>query len=208
MAIPFSRLKGIISAVLAEVGNDPLPIKLLPIQNAIIKAQFVDAIELKTVPSKGRSIIGEYNLIHIPKGPPYSDNFESNAQIKVASHLNVCWTRMVVVKEMCHCILDRNGYRATTTDQVLTLSKALTLKDEFQASVSKSLPFFNDEVAINAALEILCPIQYRRPLFEAYSKRDISDMGLAEKFRIPKMFIPMVFDADYTDLMEELLGQQ
>ncbi len=202
----FTKLKRVIDLAVQGSKAPPPLVEIAPVKAAILSvAQWVEEIEIKTVPTYEGPILGEYKLYTRHK-VPYDADGKHYAVVKVAGHLNTCWTRLVVVKEMCHCILDQpDTSRVSNAKDLMTLSRALVLKSELQAAaLGTSVPFFNERFAINAALEILCPVAARRSFIDDYARGGIGALTLAEKFKIPQLYVPQHFDPGYTEMMSEL----
>ena len=133
---------------------------------------------------------------------PYAaaEDDEARALIHYSASLNTCWRRFVVVKEMCHLLLDDVRSRVTTEKQLLALAEALCLPDDPRAMV-EHLQYGSEHRASFAAMEILAPLDIRQRLVPSIDAGRISHRDIAEMFRVPERFVPTFFHPRYIDLV-------
>ena len=109
------------------------------------------------------------------------------ARIQYSRHLNFCWQRFALCKEMYHSILDDDpAKRVTAIEDLQKLSEMLV-----SGATSHLEPFRPHETEQEAeilALETLFPLELRLAHKEQYDEGMITDHQLALRYRIPEEF--------------------
>lgn len=201
----FAQIQSITDLVKRQTTPNHLPYTLMHIKTAIERITNVDRIDMFAVPvPEGNPMIGRYE--RFDRAPAvYAPRPETVVEVTYADHLNYCWTRFVVCKEMCQAVIDHEGVRITTPAQLLRLCQSLLLDEESRRSLSFSPPFFSEQLAEFAAMEILCPIADRRKIVDKREAgMEISDHQIAEAFRVPCDKVGPSFDPQTIRMVEQL----
>ena len=205
----FARIRSITDLVksLTEAGH--LPYTLGHIKTAIERLANVDRIVIFAVPVPcDNPVIGRYQ--RFDKAPAvYAPRPETVVEVEYADHLDPCWTRFVICKEMCQAVIDHESVRVATPAQLVRLCQSLLLDEESSRSLSFSPPFYSERLAEFAAMEILCPIENRRKIVDKrQAGGNISDGEIAEEFCVPKAKVKYSFDPLTVGLVEELYANE
>jgi hypothetical protein len=125
-------------------------------------------------------------------------------EIDYDSTLNFCWTRFVLVKEMCHSLEKDRTVRVSDFGTVERLIEAFRVPDPSGAAFAFP-PFGSEKMAEFCALELLCPIRDRIKIVERRAETKLSDMQIATAFRIPVHYVTALFAPSYVHLMSRIL---
>ena len=200
----FDKIQSITKLVKDETEPGHLPYALEHIKGAIERCTNVDYISICRVPVPDNNpVIGRYQ--RFDKSPSVYATPQTVVEIECAKHLNYCWSRFVICKEICQAIIDEEDTRTSTPSQLIRLCQSLLLDKESSKNLSFSAPFLSERLAEFAAMEILCPIEDRRKIVDKrLTGAEISDMQLAEAFRVPCDKIKFSFDHQAVSLIEGL----
>ncbi len=187
-----------------ETALGCLPYQIEDIKASIIKATHVDTINIKEYDVDGNPIIGMFERWHKQTGV-YSES-ETCVEVRYAKHLNNCWSRFAICKEMCHGFIDGDGTRITKESDLIRLATFLTMDDDSKVNMGQFEPFDTERIAYVAALEILAPLIDRKKLVEKRKTTPISDMQIAQEFSMPVDFVKQIFDPKYVRLMDDFFA--
>jgi hypothetical protein len=122
--------------------------------------------------------------------------------IVTARGMNYCWERFVFIKELMHAFDDPESAAdsgETFDSQLQDLTGPLTtLSPQGEAEY---LSFF-------MALGILCPESSRLVLQERLAARQIDHYTIALQLRIPELYVPLLFEARYRQLMDKIIASR
>jgi len=125
------------------------------------------------------------------------------ARIQYSAHLNFCWQRFAVCKEMFHCILD-----VSPSNRVTEIGGLMKLSELLVSGASRSLaefkPHDTEQDAEVLALETLFPLELRKRHLEQYSAGLITDYQLALRYRIPEDYARIGMYENYIGGIERL----
>lgn len=123
------------------------------------------------------------------------------ARIQFSKHLNFCWQRFAICKEMYHCIID--GPTSNRTTSVADLMKLSELLVSGAGSMFQEFdPLYTEMLAEILALETLFPLELRNHHREAYSQGQITDYQLALRYRIPEEHARLAMYTNYIQSIE------
>jgi hypothetical protein len=193
----------LIFEVLSEYGRR-VSIRQVPIDVNILRDIIKDVAELKTlaifaVDVDTPNLLGNVKFYYADLQPGPHDT-PTTAYIRVKASLNACWTRFVICKELCHCVLDTEQDRVSTVIQALNLVEELATKPW----TPNSPPMLSEKVAEVVALELLCPLELREEFVEPYRKGEVTANQLALRFRIPQDFIEVAMGEVYIDSIRSI----
>lgn len=118
--------------------------------------------------------------------------------ILVARDLNYCWKRFVIVKELMH-YFDQPLHHVNSEDDFSSLLQ------EFSGPQPDRSPAMDGEVdGLWRALGVLCPELLRQQLQRQRESGEIDDMMIAQKLKIPKLYVPTLFDPSFKNNISEL----
>ena len=112
--------------------------------------------------------------------------------------LNYCWQRFVICKELFHVILDEEKYRNMgISDHVDEVTVAFP-----DDNSTPSVPVMSEILAELAAMEYLFP--YAERVQEVASKNgNLNSKAVAEKFKVPIVFIERYLSTSYMDALKD-----
>lgn len=128
------------------------------------------------------------------------------ARIQYSKHLNFCWQRFAVCKEMFHCMLDHSADQRVTEVQSL-LKLAELLVSGASRTLSDFEPHNTEQDAEILALEVLFPLELRLSHAERYSEGLITDYQLALRYRIPQEYARIGMYSNYMRGIQSLRGE-
>ena len=106
----------------------------------------------------------------------------TKAEILISHHLNHCWTRFTVCKELFHVVLDRDEYRGMDIfkhiEEIL-----LSFPDD---DSTPEAPVACEFLAEVAAMEFLLPYSVRESYLQS---GNMNAMGIAKLYEIPCMMV-------------------
>lgn len=110
--------------------------------------------------------------------------------ILYAHHLNSCWERFTVSKELFHIVLDQDEYR--TTDIFQHLEDIILAFPDDDSTPTK--PVMCEILAEIAAMEFMFPYSHRDKIVHANGK---SPMAVAQQYKIPCLLVERYLSKDY-----------
>lgn len=125
----------------------------------------------------------------------YDDRYE----VVVLSGQNYCWQRFVLCKELFHVILDADEYRSVHVGELVD---EFTNTFPLQEPGHESRPgahVTNELVAEICAMEFLFPYADRVRIVSG----DYDSSELAERYRVPRVFIEKYLSMDYLANLKE-----
>ena len=112
---------------------------------------------------------------------------------------NPCWRRFVLVKELMH--LFDNEQEATDSAEALD-----SLLTELSVDgVNRTAQFQSEINSFWMALAVLCPEQKRQEFETMRNAGHIDDYGIALQIRIPKQYVPLLFNPNFQGIVQGLL---
>lgn len=185
--------------------RNQLPYQISTVKAAVEAVTEIDNIILQKVAiGDDNPLLGEYTRYE-RRESAYS-SIVTTAEIYYANHMNTCWTRFVVCKEICHALLDGEDGRADTAEKVEELLEFLVQSKGAKHLISKA-SFQTEGLAEWAALEILCPVEDRRIILSKMQNgQDVSEIQIARDFRIPLDYVSVLFEEKFISYIEELLA--
>jgi len=184
---------------------DSLPYTLEEIKAGIEIVSNVDIVEISEFNLPDNPIKGRYERYEI-RCALYEPQ-KTKVCVQVAQSLNTCWKRFVVCKELCHSLAPNGDYHITSADQLEDLIESLISPRYLLDKLSFSPALRSENIAIFAALELLCPIHERKKVLRFRESNEISDMQVAQHFRIPASFVAAAFDRHYILFAEKELSR-
>lgn len=131
---------------------------------------------------------------------PFAKFGRGEPVIVIARELNYCWSRFVIVKELMHYFDQPLGYVSSDEDFGALLQ-------EFSSPKLDRSPAMDAEVdALWRALGVLCPELLRQKLQRQREDGEIDDLTIAQRLKLPKAYVPTLFDPDFKQNMIELCG--
>ncbi len=125
--------------------------------------------------------------------------------ITVAADLTDCEKRFVLCKEMTH-LTDDAYTRTKTREQLDKLTKELSGEEPLMLRPSlRPSASFTDILAIYKAFAILAPLDALERFKEKHNNGEVSDMDIAEAFKIPVFYVPKLLSDTYSNIYNELL---
>ncbi len=182
--------------LIAQFGSiTEFPVKVDTVRDWIIKNNYQDEIYFIPTDIDENILRGQfrkYTRHNVTYGDPI---FTTN--ILYAESMNLCWERFVCCKEMMH-IFDAPKAVSCTSEQIDALTSSLV--SSYIGNLSDS--YLAEHDAVISALRVLAPIGAIKKLNDAYGERKKSDYDIARYFRIPEMFVPILFSGDYQSLCD------
>lgn len=119
--------------------------------------------------------------------------------IVVARDLNYCWKRFVVIKELMH-------YFDRPLEKVTNAADFAALVSEFSGpQIDRSNAMGSEVRALWMALGVICPENLRQQLESRRLHQQISDMDIAQMLKMPVVYVPLLFQPHYKQLIANLL---
>lgn len=203
----FNTIQRIKQTVREGTPVGQLPYQIDTIRDAIIEHTQVDRVQYVEINDEDNPIWGRYLPYRVQPGGVYDHDPEIHVEVHFLKSLNICESRYVTCKEMCHAftangVAESNMAQISTNDQLLKLVELLISDRSEQAPFP---PMLDENFAKFAALQILCPVEDRIRL-QNYRKPDgepLGNMEIATMFRIPRIFVPLLMN----DLMIDFAAQ-
>lgn len=101
---------------------------------------------------------------------------------------------MICTKEMIH-IFDRVQDKSSTQEEIARLLSDLTTPKT--SMLEKSAACWADHYAVFRALNVLAPLHLIELLRPAYQLKKKTDNEIANIFKIPEMYVPVMFSPMY-----------
>jgi len=204
MANPFLALKRIRQLIDANHTENTLPYGIEEMRAAIVGHTALDYIEFIEFQDPDNPILGRYEKYSVIQ--PYTAP-KTYVEISYASDANVCWQRLTICKEMCHALLNDEAMCVSGAAAAETLINALLSEADTRELLSSVEPFRSEKLAELLALELLCPVEERRRIHDARAAGTLtaSDRQLAIEYRIPVVYVPIIFSESYISQIERLL---
>lgn len=120
--------------------------------------------------------------------------YSDHTDIFYSAHLNVCWSRLVVCKELSHLILD-SGDRHFTRDPVALVQGLVTQV----VSIKPEYDLISENVAMYSAIELLLPWHLRDDMI-SMMKSGKSDYDIAVALRAPENIVNLMLKSNYGKL--------
>ncbi|MER9683026.1 hypothetical protein NKJ23_27510 [Mesorhizobium sp. M0184] len=125
------------------------------------------------------------------------------ARVQYNSSLNFCWQRFVLVKEMCHCLIDDTAAsRVVDMENLMKLGQMLVAPT--YASLEDFPPHVSEHMAEIVAVETLFPIELRSHHKAAYDDGTVTDYQLALRYRIPEQYVRFAMLKGYYETIYSL----
>jgi Zn-dependent peptidase ImmA (M78 family) len=121
----------------------------------------------------------------------------TKAIILYAHHLNLCWQRFTICKELFHIVLDKDEYRSMDIYQHI---ENITLSFPIDDSMP-SKPVACEFLAELAAMEFLLPYSSRDNL---RTSATFDAKQVAEKFKIPLLLVEKYLSVDYMKNLKDI----
>lgn len=191
MQNPFFAVYGI----LAEY-NKRQSIKNLPIKVDILLDIVRERCELKTIAyteadAETKHVFGNVKFYYpVPKNIRTIEE-PTTAIIKFRKEISVPMQRLVVCKELCHCLADTEHDHVTSVDAVKSLLEGLA--GDLPPSIVGDGPLRSEKWALYLALELLCPVEFRGEHILMLRRDEVSMEQLAERYEIPLEFADIPF---------------
>jgi len=122
------------------------------------------------------------------------------AVIVVARDMNYCWRRFVEVKEMMH-EFDSGPQLVGTPEAFESL-----IAEFVTPSTERSEAMTSETKALWMALGLLCPEAKRQEFDRARRAGEISDLQIAQAFKIPERYVPNLMSSRFTRSVEDVLS--
>jgi hypothetical protein len=120
--------------------------------------------------------------------------YKDHADILYSATLNLCWSRLVVCKELAHLLLDTEDRHFTKDPVALVqglVTQVLNLKPEND--------LISENVAMYCAIELLLP-WHLRPSMNQMMTEGQSDYDIAVAFRAPESIVNLVLRSSYAKI--------
>lgn len=205
MANPFLALKRIRQIIADGHEKNELPYGVEEIRSAIVAHTKLDYIEFIEFDDPENPIIGRYEKYIVIKAYAEPTTY---VEISYSAEINFCWQRFTVCKEMCQALLDDDAMCVNDSESALALIESLLSETDTKELLSSVEPFRSEKLAEMLALELMCPIEERRQICDARASKRVvaSDMQIAKEYRIPVVYVPVIFGEDYIGAVERLLA--
>jgi len=112
--------------------------------------------------------------------------YSDHARIIYSGHLNTCWGRFVLCKELAHLLVD-TGDHQFTRDPVSLVQQIITKIP--LGGIDNDV--HSENLAAIAATEMLLPWKFRKQMVEDFSNGK-SDMEIAKQFSVPELIVSMM----------------
>lgn len=162
MRPPSGLVLGVINDLKGQGIFNNHPFSIEPIRKSIQRLCGGIPIEFWEVEFDATILMGK--LEHFDRSSGVYGEQETVALVKYAKSLNLCWRRLVQLKEMCHLWLDANGSYTDLTEKYEGLLERLA-SAEFMSAVEHE-DYLIEQVAVICAIEILLPKELRETLLE------------------------------------------
>lgn len=205
-----SAIKKLRARIDATTKPGYLPYEIEVIKKAIIDCGYVDEINIceVSIEIKNRMsnpVKGCFERYRQPQAV-YDHNPRDIVNIHFQSSLNYCWRRFVVCKEMCHSFIDDKDSWVKDESALIELADWLRLPPEHKESLhSFAQSIQSEKIAEVVALELLCPVQLRKQVAEKRKEQHISDRTIATEFRVPTVFVDLIFRQNYIERVGKVL---
>lgn len=184
-------------------------LSLVPVQVDLLKPMFeqrgyADRIVWEAYDYPDKNIAAQVSFYKAAMGL-YSGEGDY-ARIQYSGHLNLCWQRFAVCKEMFHCILDDGDEaRTSSISDLMKLSELLV--SGAASRLAQFKPHSTEQDAEILALETLFPLELRLSHREEYDEGLITDYQLALRYRIPEEYARMGMYEHYLTMIQNLRGE-
>lgn len=126
--------------------------------------------------------------------------------ILISRHLNQCWERLIIVKELMH-LLDGDKEAIDTGEKFDRV-----LSEIFVNSGTVCAQTQSEFRALWMALGVLVPEKFRLSLRDAWRQAKSNgvisaDLDVAHKLKIPAIYIPVLFSPAYAHEVGSILGR-
>ena len=204
----FKTVQNIVNFIRRKNGYNKLPYSVTDIRDAVEQITNIDRVILMKAEIRQKGIYGQYSL-YCGLTSMYSGSRDC-VEIMYDRDLNLCWSRLVVCKELCHAILDdamqNSGQRVTSAGELEDMVKTLIDPEEFVKNPAPTS--ISEMLALPMALAILCPVEDRERI--AAKNLDMTDadtlLEIAEAFKIPERYVLMAFSSSGISMAKKLVS--
>jgi hypothetical protein len=147
-------------------------------------------LRLHAVGRNSKAFRGAFRRIGIPKGAPYSHEYDLICQIIYGRDLPDDWKRLVIVKEALH-VFDPDGSQVNTPDGVRQLIRSV-ITPELKAPIFA--PAINDYLGPYRAMAVLLPRAARRKLAKAVVDGSRTTTEIATYPHLPDYYVGIWLD--------------
>lgn len=198
------HLRTLVSSILEQYkklyGIRDLPISVDKLRPMLEERGWVDRILWDEFEFESKHILAQVEFFRASMGLYAGTGDYAIVQYSIG--LNFCWQRFAICKEMFHAVIDAAPEtRVTTIEGLLKLAEMLV--SETTASIAPFSPFMTEQTAVVLAVETLFPLEYRLRYEDRYRAGEITDLQLAERFRIPEDYIRRAMYPAYMRAVED-----
>lgn len=202
-------LKVVLNSLLAEYHRhhdlQMVPIKINYLRPMIEDRGFIDNINWEKFHFPAQHIVALIKTYKAEMGV-YAGTGDY-ARIQYSSDLNFCWTRFVIAKEMCHCLIDEGeDERITSSNKLMKLGESLVSDDT--ATLPEFPPYITERNAEFLAVETLFPLELRKSHVAEYNAGQITTYQLALRYRIPEYYTGVAMMPNYMEAVQEWRGDE
>lgn len=185
-------------------GRSSFPVQVDEIADYIKQSGLADHITYYAAIEDEEKLFGTFFKFTDRRGGPYADP-EIYIEITHPKNANVCWKRFICCKELLHAF-DHADAHAKTMDEIAQL--ATELISPFTSSPPEALalgqPAKADMLAEVVAICILAPLDAVAQIESDYKSGKRDSNQVAQLFRIPEYYVPLLFDRAYATIYNGL----
>lgn len=149
-----------------------------------------DDLRLHGVGRNSKAFRGAFRRIGIPKGKPYSQEYDLICQILYGRDLPDDWKRLVITKEALH-VFDPSDHQVNTPDLVRRLIREV-ITPELRATAFA--PAIDDFLGAYRAMAVLLPRAARRKLTKARNDGTRTSTEIANYAQLPDYYVDIWLD--------------
>ncbi|WP_431856636.1 hypothetical protein [Azospirillum sp.] len=198
----YKRVDRILDGVDKRDGYRFHPYDLNVITEAILGETLVDQVQFVPFPAAPDGIIVGFVKVWTYSAGVYADA-TTVADVHYLEDLSEEWRNFVVCKELCQLIwVDLPATRVSDRHHLIDLAERL-MSDRFFDSEESCEQKVTEDAALIAAMELLCPFEFREIMMKDLVAGTLSKDAIARRFSIPLVVVNFLFNPVYHDYVRK-----
>lgn len=184
------------SLINSFMGVTELPVHTAQIKDKVCELAGLDEICIDEVDIDPQQLRGVFRRRMVRRPAPYADYIET-ANVIYASGLDTKWSRLVIVKELIHC-LDEEGERTYTEEKIREL-----IDSGYGGFTDENGVSLVEREALAVALLVSMPGDAYDLIKEQYDAGVVGIKDISERSMIPEIYIEQLFEHGiYENILE------